>query len=412
MIVKTITAAATALVAARLVVNSLFARHCCRTIFNRRPPKFLIGWRFLHVTRPLQMLWRFLSAPLRVAGPDVMLLGEVRCGTTTLAALLRSELGMVGPFTPWDVELANNKESFFFAGHYFGLVAPQLYRLCFPLRAVRWLERALLHWRGDQQSLLFDGCASHLSAPWAPRLVSELQAVVRRGRPMVFIVCVREPVSQHLSWWRLEHDSMAFAQHLELGDHYHGPPTRRGYPPATFEDALTLARSTDVGRLWADADSLAADSGSLLRRLPDWALPFPNGQLSAFERFGRYAESVQRWFDFFERDAFVFVNLDELAANPEAVLDRIASRCAAVLGIEPPRRSHHATTLSAGSAVAVEAPVLNASPDLPPALEPHAECLKRLGAHYRPLNEALYRLVGNDLGWHDDPRYPWYTPEA
>ena len=39
---------------------------------------------------------------------------------------------------------------------------------------------------------------------------------------MVFIVMVREPVSQHLSWWRLEQGSMAFAKEgLGMGEAYH-----------------------------------------------------------------------------------------------------------------------------------------------------------------------------------------------
>ena len=29
-----------------------------------------------------------------------------------------------------------------------------------------------------------------------------------------------------------------------------------------------------------------------LARLPDWAVPLPNGQLSSFDRMGRYADTV------------------------------------------------------------------------------------------------------------------------
>ena len=324
---------------------------------------------------------------------------------------------MRGPFTPWDVPLANDKESFFFAGHYFGLVAPQLYRLCFPLRAVRWAERMMCARSGSLPPLIFDGCASHLSAPWVPQLVSELQSNVRPGKPMLFIVCVREPVSQHLSWWRLEHGSMAFAEHLGLGDAYHGPPTRiGGYPPATLDDAMALGDSEAVRRRWSAAESLAGDvAQNPLYRLPDWALPLPNGQLSALPRFGHYAASIERWLSLFHRDAFVFVSLDELAASPDAVLDRIAAKCTTLFGAEPPRsrgRRAEPDTSSPPDAI-TEAPVLNASSDLPAGrVAPDAASLRRLGARYRPLNEALFRLIGEDLGWHQDKRYPWYRDSS
>ena len=57
--------------------------------------------------------------------------------------------------------------------------------------------------------------------------------------------------------------------------------------------------------------------------------------------------------------------------------------------------------------------MLNASPDLPAGrVAPDAASLRRLGARYRPLNEALFRLIGEDLGWHQDKRYPWYRDSS
>ena len=383
----------------RLLVGAAFGRHACRTVFNRRPTALLSTWLspLLRVTRPLELAWRLLTAPLRVAGPDVVLLGEVRCGTTTLASLLRSDLGMQGPFTPWDVPLANGKESFYFAGHYFGCVAPRLYRLCFPFIWAHWLDRVVRRQLHLPPPLLFDGCASHLSAPWAPELMQRLQREEMGGRPMVFVVCVREPVSQHLSWWRLEQGSMAFAASLGFGADWHPPPTRYGYPPATFAEAIELSRSDVVSRMWSDAE-LELASGCWL---PDWAAPFPNGQLSAFDRFGHFADNLQRWFERFGRDAFVIVSLEQLASQPDLVLDRIVAKCEEVLGTTPRR---------AGSKVV--APVLNAAPLLADHLEPEPEFLRRLAADYRPINEQLFELLGEDLGWHADPKYWWYEGTA
>lgn len=89
--------------------------------------------------------------------------------------------------------------------------------------------------------------------------------------------------------------------------------------------------------------------GPPLRRMPAWALPFPNGQLSAFDRMGRLADSIERWRAIFGAhrrptqtlplppsrppspplprlpgmlpgsECFVFVSLDEIVHTPGAV---------------------------------------------------------------------------------------------
>ena len=125
-----------------LLVGAAFARSACRRVFNREPPQLLL-LPMLRVIRPLGMLWRLATAPLRCL-PDVYVLGEVRCGTTTTATLLREELEMAGPFTPWVHPLANEKESFYLVGHYWGFVPRWAYRMCFPLKVSRWWYRAIL----------------------------------------------------------------------------------------------------------------------------------------------------------------------------------------------------------------------------------------------------------------------------
>ena len=90
-----------------LLTGVSFARSACCRVFNREPPPGLL-LPMLRVIRPFGMLWRLATAPLRCL-PDVYVLGEVRCGTTTVASLLRDELGMAGPFTPWVHPLANEK---------------------------------------------------------------------------------------------------------------------------------------------------------------------------------------------------------------------------------------------------------------------------------------------------------------
>lgn len=128
----------------------LLYRHSIQVIFNRkvttykhvdvpRPHPAIESFNtHLLMLRPLEIIFRFLTAPLRVL-PDVIVLGEVRCGTTNLCAHITSlsELGSkvkcYPPFCPWVHPELDNKESFYFVGHYLGIVDPYLYRMAFPL---------------------------------------------------------------------------------------------------------------------------------------------------------------------------------------------------------------------------------------------------------------------------------------
>ena len=153
------------------------------------------------MTRPLELAFRLLTAPLRDS-PDLLILGEVRCGTTTLADHVKRYPGAAPPFCPW-IHPLEDKESFYFAGHYFGIIHPQLYRAAFPLIVWRWLARL----RG-RPYFTFDAHAQVLTAPWgADRLRAAFRGGGGGGFPEM-LVCVREPVAQAVSWWRFEQTAM------------------------------------------------------------------------------------------------------------------------------------------------------------------------------------------------------------
>lgn len=125
-------------------------RHSIQVIFNRviptysnfdrpRPHPAIQSFNtHLSMLRPLEIIFRFLTAPFRVQ-PDVIILGEVRCGTTNLCAHLASlsdhskRVKCYTPFCPWAHPELDNKESFYFVGHYLGVVDPYFYRMAFPL---------------------------------------------------------------------------------------------------------------------------------------------------------------------------------------------------------------------------------------------------------------------------------------
>ncbi|CAK0827417.1 unnamed protein product, partial [Prorocentrum cordatum] len=208
-----------------------FYVHTTRVVFNRKPNRSL-GAYYQHfmLTRPLEAAWRFLTAPLRVL-PDFHILGETRTGTTTLSSYLR-EIGCIGAFSPWIVPFASDKESFYFAGHYFGFVHPAAYRMCFPLKITMWLRRLVY----GKASPVFDGCASHLNAPWAAKLIHSATP----GAALV--VLLRPPAEQNVSWWKLEMGAHAWARGMGMGEDF----LVKGYPPRSLRAAFEFSTSAET----------------------------------------------------------------------------------------------------------------------------------------------------------------------
>jgi hypothetical protein len=193
------------LVFAGFTLLILLYRHSVQTIFNRQLPSnwlpsFCVHWSML---RPVEVLWRCITFRLRVL-PDVLVLGEVRCGTTTLCHHMRQSCeGCHTPFCLWKHPELDNKETFFMVGHYLGQTNPSFYRICFPLITTKWFHRYILR----KPFFTFDGCAQYLTSPSAPYLIA--RAYRDAGLPPpILIVCVRDPVQQTISWWNYEQQAM------------------------------------------------------------------------------------------------------------------------------------------------------------------------------------------------------------
>lgn len=86
----------------------------------------------LLMLRPLEIIFRFITAPLRVL-PDLIVLGETRCGTTNLCGHIvnlssmpsdinnKNRVKCYTPFCAWAHPELDHKESFYFVGHYLGI---------------------------------------------------------------------------------------------------------------------------------------------------------------------------------------------------------------------------------------------------------------------------------------------------
>jgi len=295
-------------------------RHSVSTIFNRVPPKFpsvaFVNSFGAHIAllRPLEIVFRYLTARFRVL-PDVIVLGEVRCGTTTLGQHLSSLPGCHPPFCLWKHPELDGKETFFFVGHYLGNVEPSAYRMCFPLKITKWWSEQILR----QPFFSFDGCAQYLTSPTAAALIAETYR--RAGQdPPVLVACVRNPVDQAISWWRYENNAIEWGSSMGLTE-WNTELRTEAYPPRSIGEALEFSTSSAVQRLYSNAtdlvtireiDSTCLDSSDLATkhkyRLPPWAMTWPGGQLSTIGRNGKYSSNILRYETLF---AAVFAKADQ-----------------------------------------------------------------------------------------------------
>lgn len=182
-------------------------RHSVETIFNRKLPSTLIECLpsfsvHLALLKPLEVIFRYATARFRVL-PDILVLGEVRCGTTTLCQHLSSIEGCHPPFCLWKHPELDHKETFYFVGHYLGRVDPFHYRMCFPLAIVKWFRQRVC----GKPFFTFDGCAQYLTHPAVPQLIAKAYRDAGQPPP-ILVACVRNPVDQAVSWWRYENSAM------------------------------------------------------------------------------------------------------------------------------------------------------------------------------------------------------------
>eukprot|EP00804_Cyclotella_cryptica_P028968 CCRYP_012385-RA/>CCRYP_012385-RA protein AED:0.21 eAED:0.21 QI:270/1/0.66/1/0.5/0/3/0/335 len=317
--------------------NTFFSCWAALVIFNRKIPTFgdCIQPRahpaiqsfntHLLMLRPLEIIFRFLTSPFRVL-PDLIVLGEVRCGTTTFCARLASLSGKktkikcYTPFCPWAHPELDNKESFYFVGHYLGIVDPYFYRMAFPLIITRWWEEHVL----GNIFFTFDGCAQYLSSPTAPYLIAD---AYRGNAPPVLVACIRNPVDQAISWWQYENNAMIWGESMGLKE-WNSDLRSDQYPPKSVLDALEYSKSSFVRQAYKDAESLVkamswgqnectskdqkTSSNSVIwviqklrswlqkhiLTLPPWAITWPCGQLSVIGK--GYSCNLKRYNEVFQ----------------------------------------------------------------------------------------------------------------
>jgi hypothetical protein len=200
----------------------------------------------------------------------------------------------------------------------------QWYRAHFPLQ--RQLSR-------DQ--ITFEASPSYLFNPLAPSRIAELTPKAK------LIAILRDPAKRAIS-------------------HYlHSK--RHGREPLSIEDAL------------------AQEEQRLAEPLANSRFDDPACRHLSYKRRGHYWEQLGRFRAIYPPSQLLVLSSDELFADPELVLRRVAE----FIGIDP---SFRFTDLVARNAAPNRAPV---SPGVYEELE----------RYFRPHNEQLFRMLGQDFGW-------------
>jgi hypothetical protein len=255
--------------------------------------------------------------------PDFLIIGSTKCGTTSLHGWLTEH-----PYVA-----STKKEVHFFNLNYYR--RPDWYRTYFPLES----DRGAFEREHGRPFLVGEATASYMLHYWTPERAAKLLPHAK------LIVSLRDPVER------------AYSQF-----HYF---RRRGDEKlTTFEEAI--AREEE--RLTPELERTKAD-----KHYNSWPLHY-----ASYLMVSRYAEQLERWFEAFPREQFLFLNFDtQVRAEPEKTLEEIYH----YLDL-PPHRNE-------------QLPVLNAGSYEPMSPETQA----RLVEYFRPHNARLYELTGVDFGW-------------
>jgi Sulfotransferase domain len=263
--------------------------------------------------------------------PDFLVIGAAKCGTTSLFDWICLHPLVARPSTNG----RPRKELLFFDYNFHR--GADWYRMHFPLER----ERQEFEREHGRPFLTGEATASYLTGHWVPGRVRQVAPDVK------LIVTLRNPIDRAYSAFQ-----MSRRERLEECE--------------SFEDAIAL----EPERLAGELERARSDP----RYNPP--LPPPLGYWSYLHR-SRYADHVERWLEVFPREQILFLEFEDLAADPQGALDRVH----AFLGL-PPYRGSELRKLNAATYT-----------------EMNPRTRTELVEHFRPYNQRLRELTGIDFRW-------------
>jgi len=259
--------------------------------------------------------------------PDFVVIGAAKAGTTTLYGWL-SEHPFVAPATTKEVH-------YFDYGFHRGV---DWYLSHFPTEG----ERRAFEQAHGRPFLTGEASPSYMSHRWAPERLARLLPDAK------LIVALRNPVDRAYSQFQMSR--------------------REGEEPLTsFEEAL----EQEEQRLRPEYARLERD-----QRYNSWPIGCWGYALRS-----SYADQIERWFELFPREQFLFVRTEDMASAPYSVHAEIER----FLGLPEhrPERLPHLHTA-----------------EYEP-LDP--EMRARVAGRFSASTERLQDLLGRDFGWDLEP---------
>ncbi len=221
--------------------------------------------------------------------PDLLIIGAMKCGTTTLFRMLEQHPGFIAP---------NTKEIQFFNQPRNHARGPGWYRAHFPgARRMKRIERRLGYRPATGEA------TPAMSAPMYARNAADLVPAAR------IVVSLRNPVDR--AWSHYQH----YQRHPEPD-------------PVDFETAI----ERELGWM-ASGTKLSEDNFLELA---------PQRHRLGYIARGQYAEQLEQWFAHFRRDQFLILNFERWIENPNEAMHRISDH----LGL--PAHEFHATRANPG----------------------------------------------------------------
>jgi len=333
---------------------------------------------------------RSIGGDLAQCFPDVMLVGQSKAGTTSIAMYLSNLPAMVTQQDPANWLQVGNKP-----------LSLEVHIFDFHQQSEDSLLRR--HWatapkipaeRVDK-TLQLHYTPNYLYYPDTPFLIA---SVYPNARSIKYLVMLRNPVKRAVSSWKfhqkLTGDLRTFAQVVEQGI------AQRRALEACYERALMLIGDASVHTVGELPIPLMRNvTSACFWDRPDThdrTIPaeLPLTLMHAHVDKGVYLDQVERWFAVLGRKNFFIFSLEEWIADTTGTFAKMMD----FIGIPAvgPGGFHDATEMNRSLSV-----IYNDGDDLlsfiPEPKDPDPALIQRLGDFYKPYMEGLFELLGRRL---------------
>jgi len=289
----------------------------------------------------LASVFRKKAAVSSPTGPDLLILGTAKAGTTSLFEFLNNLPGFSG---------ALNKELRYFSmDHYYH-------------QGTDWYHR---QFEAGPPNIKFEATPHYLYFPAVAERVHRYQ--YETGKTLKFIVLLREPATRAYSAWNMER---SFHQHravdiIENHYKYYNPDLR-----ASLTNLL-------LQKEFPSFQQAVLDDIERLNRHDPLLEP-------SYVRKGLYARQILHWKKWFDLRHFLFLEVRELC-EPALVIKKLE----AFLGI----KINPNTKLPANAK-------LNRGQYEQIPNETTMQTLEMLKEFYRPYNKELFEILGKQFDWN------------